>query len=130
MPGHQGVLARFYPVSVWLVIVAAIVFVYATLVVPPVALGTVVYPAYSAIAHSRYRNLAIVAVPVVRVAVATGETFPVTPATILRRHRQLVAASGSLPTGVSPQPGHGHADDHHLAEGAEDERHLRTLEVR
>ena len=30
--------------------------------VPPVAFGTAVFAAYSAVVHSRYRNLAIVAV--------------------------------------------------------------------
>jgi len=62
---------RYYPISVWLVIAAAIVLVH-PVDVPPVALGTAVYAAYSAIAHSRYRNLAIAAVAVVTVAVATG----------------------------------------------------------
>jgi signal transduction histidine kinase len=62
---------RYYPISVWLVIAAAIVLVHPT-DVPPVALGTAIYAAYSAIAHSRYRNLAIAAVAVVTVAVATG----------------------------------------------------------
>ncbi len=60
---------RFYPIGVWLAIAAAIVAVHAAYV-PPVALGTAVYAAYSAITYSRYRNLAIAVVSVVTVAVA------------------------------------------------------------
>jgi signal transduction histidine kinase len=60
---------RLYPITVWLVIAAAIVAVHPAYV-PPVALGTAVYAAYSAITHSRYRNLAIAMVTVVTVAVA------------------------------------------------------------
>jgi signal transduction histidine kinase len=61
---------RYYPISVLLVIAAAILLVH-----PPgfpIALGTAVYAAYSAIAHSRYRNLAIAAVAAVTVVVADG----------------------------------------------------------
>lgn len=60
---------RVYPISVWLTIAAAIVCVHPTYV-PPVALGTAIYAAYSAITHSRYRNLAIAVVAVVTVLVA------------------------------------------------------------
>ena len=59
---------RYYPISVWLVIAAAIVSVYPARA-PAVAAGTAVYSAYNAIAHSRYRNLAIAAVAIVTVAV-------------------------------------------------------------
>jgi signal transduction histidine kinase len=62
---------RFYPITVWLVIAAAIVFVHSTYV-PPVALGTAVFAAYSAVTHSAYRNLAI--------AVVVMVTFTVTSA--------------------------------------------------
>lgn len=62
---------RFYPITVWLAIAAAIVAVHPTYV-PPVALGTAMYAAYSAITHSRYRNLAIAMVAVVTVAVAVA----------------------------------------------------------
>jgi signal transduction histidine kinase len=61
---------RHYPISAWLVIAAAIVLVHPAGV--PVGLGAAVYAAYSAIARSRYRNLAIAVVAVVTVAVATG----------------------------------------------------------
>ena len=60
---------RFYPIVVWLTIAAAIVALHSAYV-PPVALGTALYAAYSAITYSRYRNLAIAVVSVVTVAVA------------------------------------------------------------
>ena len=68
---------RFYPISVWLVIAAAIVVVH-RVYVPPVALGTAVYAAYSAVTHSRYKNLAIATVGVVTLAVALaiGDVLP------------------------------------------------------
>ena len=62
---------RLFPISAWLVIIAAIVAVHRAYV-PPVALGTAVYGAYSAMTHSRYRNLAIVVVSVTTVAAAAG----------------------------------------------------------
>jgi signal transduction histidine kinase len=62
---------RLYPVWAWLVIIAAIVAVH-DVYVPPVALGTAVYAAYSAMTHSRYRNLAIAVVSVTTVAAASG----------------------------------------------------------
>lgn len=61
---------RLYPVAAWLVIIAAIVAAHSAYV-PPVALGTAVYGAYSAMTHSRYRNLAI-AVVTVSTFVAAG----------------------------------------------------------
>ena len=68
---------RLYPITAWLVIIAAIVAVQQDFV-PPVALGTAVYAAYSAIAYSRYRNLAIAVVSVTTVAAAAdlGNGFP------------------------------------------------------
>jgi signal transduction histidine kinase len=71
MTGLPLAFRRYYPISVWLVIVAAIVLEHPVGVLP-VSLGTAVYAAYSAIAHSRYRNLAIAAVTVVTVAAAAG----------------------------------------------------------
>jgi len=62
---------RLCPITVWLVIIAAIFTVHAT-DVPPVALGTAVYAAYSAVVHSRHRNLAIAVVAVVTVATAAA----------------------------------------------------------
>jgi signal transduction histidine kinase len=59
---------QLYPITAWLAIVAAIVVVQ-QVTVPPVAFGTAVFAAYSAVAHSRYRNLAIAAVLVVTLAV-------------------------------------------------------------
>jgi signal transduction histidine kinase len=71
---------RVYPIAAWLVVIAAIVVV-RSYYVPPVAIGTAVFAAYSAIAHSRYRNLAIamVAVTTVAVTVVLGHTLPRIP---------------------------------------------------
>ena len=68
---------RLYPITAWLVVIAAVVAVHNTYV-PPVALGTAVYAAYSAIVHSRYRNLAIAVVSLVTVAAAAwlGDDLP------------------------------------------------------
>jgi signal transduction histidine kinase len=62
-------LRRVYPVTAWLVIVAAALVVLPA-TVPPVTVGTVVFGGYSAVAHSRYRNLAITAVLAVMIAAA------------------------------------------------------------
>jgi signal transduction histidine kinase len=68
---------RLYPITAWLVVIAAIAVVHNTYV-PPVALGTAVYAAYSAIVHSRYRNLAIAVVSVTTVVAAAqfGDMLP------------------------------------------------------
>jgi signal transduction histidine kinase len=86
---------RFYPITVWLVIAAAIVALHRTYV-PPVALGTAVYAAYSAITHSRYRNLAIAMVTVVTFAVA-GTLGPDLP----RFPGRLTAIFAILPAGAA-----------------------------
>ena len=86
---------RFYPIGVWLAIAAAIVAVHSAYV-PPVALGTAVYAAYSAITYSRYRNLAIAVVSVVTVAVAAtlGNELPRFPG-------RLTAIFAILPAGAA-----------------------------
>jgi signal transduction histidine kinase len=68
---------RLYPITAWLVIIAAIVIVQQDFV-PKVALGTALYAAYSAIAYSRYRNLAIAVVSLTTVTAAAefGARFP------------------------------------------------------
>jgi signal transduction histidine kinase len=68
---------RLYPIPAWLVIIAAISAVHAYYV-PPVALGTAVYAAYSAMTHSRYRNLAIAVVSVTTIVAAStlGNQLP------------------------------------------------------
>jgi signal transduction histidine kinase len=71
MTGLPLAFRRYYPISVWLVIAAGIVLVHPA-GVPTVALGTAVYAAYTAIARSRYRNLAIATVALVTVALASG----------------------------------------------------------
>jgi len=68
---------RIFPITVWLVIVAAAVALQSA-EVPPVAFGTAVLAAYSAVAHSRYRNLAVGVVLVVTVGITAtfANTLP------------------------------------------------------
>jgi signal transduction histidine kinase len=68
---------RLAPITVWLVIVAAAVALQHT-AVPPVAFGSAVLAAYSAVAHSRYRNLAVGVVLVVTlgITVTFANTLP------------------------------------------------------
>ena len=86
---------RLYPITTWLVIIAAIVVVSA-MYVPPVALGTAVFAAYSAITYSRYRNLAIAVVSLVTViaAVGLGNNLPRFPG-------RLTAVFAILPAAVA-----------------------------
>jgi signal transduction histidine kinase len=71
---------RLYPITVWLVIVAAIVAMHDHYT-PPIAFATAVFGAYSAMVYSRYRNLAIGAVLVVTLAVTAtfADTLPSFP---------------------------------------------------
>ena len=68
---------RLAPITVWLVVVAAAVALQNT-AVPPVAFGSAVLAAYSAVAHSRYRNLAVGVVLVVTlgITVTFANTLP------------------------------------------------------
>ena len=88
---------RLYPISAWLAIIFAILVVHAAYV-PPVALGTAVYAAYSAITHSKYRNLAIavVAVATMTVALALGNTLPRFPGRLTAIFAILPAAAAGL----------------------------------
>ena len=65
---------------------------------PPVALGTAVYAAYSAITHSRYRNLAIAVVAVTTVArrARSATSCPGSPAGSPRSSRSCPAAAAGL----------------------------------
>jgi signal transduction histidine kinase len=108
-PGHAGlaILAgaamtalplafrRYYPISVLLVIAAAILLVHPA---GFLALGTAVYAAYSAIAHSRYRNLAIAAVAIVTIAVAArlSDELPRFPSWLSAVFAVLLAAAAGL----------------------------------
>jgi signal transduction histidine kinase len=85
---------RYYPISVWLVIAFAIVMLRAV-GVPPVALGTAVYGAYSAIVHSRYRSVAIAAVTIVTLVVALvlGRDLPSIPGQLTAVFTILLAAA-------------------------------------
>jgi signal transduction histidine kinase len=89
---------RYYPISVSLVIAVAIVAGHTLFVVPKIALGTAVYAAYSAIAHSRYRNLAIVAAVAVTIAVAPslGNELPQFPGWFTPIFAVLLAAGAGL----------------------------------
>ena len=88
---------RLYPVWAWLVILAAVVVVHGNYV-PPVALGTAVYAAYSAMTHSRYRNLAIAVVAVTTVAAASmlGNELPRFPGRLTAVFAIFPAAAAGL----------------------------------
>jgi signal transduction histidine kinase len=88
---------RLFPIGAWLVIIAAIVAVHGAYV-PPVALGTAVYAAYSAMTHSRYRNLAIAVVAVTTVAAASafGNQLPRFPGRLTAVFAIFPAAAAGL----------------------------------
>ena len=88
---------RFYPITVWLSVITAILVVHGAYV-PPVALGTAVYAAYSAITHSRYRSLAIgaVAVATITVAAALGNELPRFPGRLTAVFAIAPAAAAGL----------------------------------
>ena len=88
---------RLYPVWAWLVIIAAIVAVHGSYV-PPVALGTAVYAAYSAMTHSRYRNLAIAVVSMTTfvAAAALGNELPRFPGRLTAVFAIFPAAAAGL----------------------------------
>jgi len=87
---------RYYPIGVWLVIVAAIVEL-RDVGAPPVALGTAVYAAYSAITHSRYRNLsiAVVTATTLVVALVLGRDLPSIPGQLTAVGAILLAAAAA-----------------------------------
>jgi hypothetical protein len=74
---------RLYPVTALLVIIAAVTVIAFSRdgEIPLVACGTAVFAAYSAVVHSRYRNLAFAAVVLVAVVAdaAFGEALPLFP---------------------------------------------------
>jgi signal transduction histidine kinase len=88
---------RIYPIGAWLAIAVAIVAIH-PIYLPPVALGTAVYAAYSAITHSRYRNLSIAVVSVVTivVAVALGGQLPRFPGRFTAVFAILAAGAAAL----------------------------------
>lgn len=89
-------IRRLFPITAWLTIVAAIFIVRQA--VPPVAFGAGVFAAYSAVAHSRYRNLAIGAVLTVVLAVTAtfADTLPQFPV----RLTALLAIAPSAAAGL------------------------------
>jgi len=88
---------RLYPISIWLAIAAAIVIIHPAYV-PPAALGTAVFAAYSAVTYSRYRNLAVAVVAVVTIAVAgaLGDQLPQFPGRLTAVYAILPAATAGL----------------------------------
>jgi signal transduction histidine kinase len=89
---------RLYPISVWLVIAAALLATHSLYVPPAIALGTAIYAAYSAIACSRYRNLAIAAVATVTVFASAmlGNDLPHFPGRLTAIFAILPAAAAGL----------------------------------
>lgn len=87
---------RYYPIGVWLVIAVAIVTL-RDVGVPPVALGTTVYAAYSAITHSRYRNLSIAVVTATTLvaAIVLGRDLPSIPGQLTAVFAILLAAAAA-----------------------------------
>ena len=97
---------RIYPIGAWLAIAVAIVAIH-PVYVPPVALGTAVYAAYSAITYSRYRNLSVAVVAVVTVAVAgtLGQrAAPVPRAADRRSSRSCRPRGGTRHPRAAPPP--------------------------
>jgi signal transduction histidine kinase len=88
---------RIYPIGAWLAIAVAIVAIH-PIYLPPVALGTAVYAAYSAITHSRYKNLAVAGVAVVTVLVAgtLGNELPRFPGRLTAIFAIVPAAAAGL----------------------------------
>jgi signal transduction histidine kinase len=87
---------RLYPITVCLVIVAAIFTMHDN--VPPVAFATAVFAAYSAVVYSRYRNLAIAAVLVLTLAATAtfADTLPRFPARFTALFAILPATAAGL----------------------------------
>lgn len=87
---------RLYPITAWLVIVAAAVAIRAGL--PPVTFGAAVFAAYSAVTHSRYRNLAIAVVLTVTLVVtaAFADTLPRFPGRLTALFAIVPAAAAGL----------------------------------
>jgi signal transduction histidine kinase len=88
---------RRYPITVWLVVVAAILAARPDYV-PPVAFAAAVFAAYSAVVHSRYRYLAIGAVLGVTLAVTAtfADTLPRFPGRLTALFAIAPAAAAGL----------------------------------
>lgn len=89
---------RLYPIAVWFAITVAIAVAGMVAYVPAVAIGAAVFAAYSAITHTRYRNLAIAMVSVVTVLVVVtlGEQLPRFPVRITAMIAIVPAAAAGL----------------------------------
>jgi signal transduction histidine kinase len=88
---------RLYPITVWLLIVGAIVALRDNNV-PPIAFATAVFAAYSAVVHSWYRKLAIGAVLVVTLIVTAtfADTLPRFPGRFTALFAVVPAAAAGL----------------------------------
>jgi signal transduction histidine kinase len=88
---------RVYPIGAWLAIALALLVIH-PVYLPPVALGTAVYAAYSALTYSRFRNLAIAVVAVVTFGVAgtLGNEIPRFPGRLTAVFAILPAAAAGL----------------------------------
>jgi signal transduction histidine kinase len=88
---------RLYPITAWLVIGCAI-FALGRDDVPPIAFGTAVFAAYSAVVYSRYRNLAVGAVLVVTLAATAtfADTLPRFPDRLTALFAIVPAAAAGL----------------------------------
>jgi signal transduction histidine kinase len=97
MTGLPLAARRIYPITAWLAVAAAVIAIHSTFL-PPVALGTAIYAAYSAITHSRYRNLAVTMVGVVTITVAgaLGNELPRFPGKLTAVFAIVPAAAAGL----------------------------------
>jgi signal transduction histidine kinase len=96
LSGLPLAVRRLYPITVWLVIVAAAVAMRGG--VPPVTFGAAVFAAYSAVVHSRYRNLAIAIVLAVTLGVTAtyADTLPRFPGRLTALFAIVPAAAAGL----------------------------------
>jgi len=96
LSGLPLAVRRLYPITVWLVVVAAAVAMRGG--VPPVAFGSAVFAAYSAVTHSRYRNLAIAVVLAVTVGITAtyADTLPRFPGRLTALFAIVPAAAAGL----------------------------------
>jgi signal transduction histidine kinase len=96
LSGLPLAVRRLYPITVWLVIVAAAVAMRGG--VPPVTFGAAVFAAYSAVVHSRYRNLAIAVVLAVTLGITAtfADTLPRFPGRLTALFAIVPAAAAGL----------------------------------
>ena len=96
LSGLPLAVRRLYPITAWLVIVTAAVTMRGG--VPPVTFGAAVFAAYSAVVHSRYRNLAIAVVLAVTLGITAtyADTLPRFPGRLTALFAIVPAAAAGL----------------------------------